>query len=151
MIKKDKELILCVEDESVIRNLMPRVFNPLGVNVELAKDYEHGMAALRGEQGFSGLEKYTGLILDMRFKGHVAGHELAKYAIQNNFQVFRYPIIIFSGGDLEEARKETGHLMGIHLLQKPVSLAKLVATYTDNRLAEDLRSSEWFGREVGGA
>lgn len=134
IITPKRELILQVEDEAAIRNIIPRVFKPYGVDVESAKGFEEGIVALRGERAdFSGVQNYTGLLLDIRLHGRKVGHELATYAIQLGFDHTRYPIIMFSGADLVDAQEGTKHICGLHWLQKPATTTQIVETYLTNR------------------
>ena len=114
--------ILQVEDEEVIQGLVRMVLATKSIEVELASDLKQALEALEGTNSYSGLFQYDALLLDMAFPGG-NGATVAKKARGLGY---KGRIVMFSGVDMQEARKQTQDLDNIGYLKKPLDIENFI-------------------------
>ena len=123
--------ILQVEDEEIVQKIVGRILALDDIEVEVAANLEQAMKALDGANGYSGISQYDALLLDMSFPGG-NGAVVAKKARDLGY---KGRIVMFSGKDMEEARKQTRDLDNVGYLSKPADMKKFVpaleGTYSD--------------------
>jgi len=124
--------ILQVEDEECIQGMVARVLSINNIEVELASDFTQAAEALEGTNGYSGLSQYDAFLLDMSFPGG-NGADIARMIRERGHEG---RIVMFSGRDIEEARKQTRDLCNIGYLNKPQNniknfLPALKGTYSE--------------------
>lgn len=111
--------ILQLEDDELLPRLIARRLKQDGIEVELATTFNEAIAALKGEQvgdkQYSGIAHYDAMLLDMNVSDG-SGSEIAKQARSMGYQG---RIVMFSGADMKEARKQTAGLDNIGYLNKP--------------------------------
>lgn len=114
--------ILQVEDEEGIAELVSEFLGMDGITVELAVNYAEAVKALNGE-GYSGLREYDALLLDMGFPGNGNGADIARMARGRGYE---NRIVMFSAGDMKDAREQTQDLDNIGYLKKPFDLDDII-------------------------
>lgn len=128
--KEKKYKLLYVEDEKPLAKMLPLILKRSGIDfeVEIATDFQEAIAALKGEKNpnaegnYSGLEQYAAIITDMSFPGG-NGAIVAKEARKLGFDK---RIVIASGQDMEQAKRETNELKNIGYLNKPFKVQNLL-------------------------
>jgi CheY-like chemotaxis protein len=128
--KRRMSTVLCVDDESQIRNIEKRIISAIGHNVETAKDGLEALARVR--QGGIDL-----VISDFQMP-KMNGVELTR-AIKAYDE--RIPVIIVSGGGMKNEHYDSLRDLGVtHILPKPLTAENLKIAIGKNLPSEPSRN-----------
>ena len=109
------KLILYAEDQKELATMINCFLKREEILMEHAPNYKTAIQAFAGKEPYSGIDKYEALLLDQNL-GDGLGSDLAHTARNMGF---KYPIVMFSGADLEDAIEKTKHLENVSHFQKP--------------------------------